>query len=213
MGIETAIAGGSMLTGIMGAESAERQAELAERGQQAAISEQRRQFETTRQDLQPFRQAGLSALDQQRILLGLGPSDPRTAGGLSPQEMQAQAFAQLSESPGRRFLRERQERTLLRNAAAIGGLGGGNVRTALQEQAAGFAQQDIQNQFARLGQLAGQGQAATTNVGQFGQQTSANIGRALGNIGQFRAQGLAGQTRSTTGYTRCIYRFSSRRLI
>lgn len=49
-------------------------------------------------------------------------------------------------TPGQEFIRERQRQALLRSAGAIGGLGGGRVRTALQQQAAGFAQQDIQFQ-------------------------------------------------------------------
>ncbi|GAG37164.1 unnamed protein product, partial [marine sediment metagenome] len=73
------------------------------------------------------------------------------------QEQQQAAFAALNESPGQQFLRDRAQKNLLRNSAAIGGLGGGNVRSALVQQGIGFAQQDLQNQFSRLGQLAGQG--------------------------------------------------------
>jgi len=87
---------------------------------------------------------------------------------LSAQEQQAQAFSQLQESPGQQFLRKRQEKAILRNASATGGLGGGNVLNALQENAFNLAQTDIENQFGRLGQLAGRGQDAAVNLGQFG---------------------------------------------
>lgn len=152
------------------------------KAQEAGVAEQRRQFDITQQNLQPFQEAGVSALQQQQALLGLSGADA-----------QQQAYNQFTESPGQRFLRERQEKALLRNASAIGGLGGGNVRTALQEQAAGIAQQDFQNQFGRLGQLAGQGQTAVTNIGQFGAQAAGNIQQGLIGAGQARASGIVGQ--------------------
>lgn len=216
----------------------EAQAQAAEAG----VAEQRRQFDISQEAAAPFTQAGADAINQQRILLGLGsnaPTDPnqvkrneleRKISGLSispdeagtpagevkaniiaglqrqlaeipefvapaqpsAQAQQEEAFSRLAESPGQQFLRQRQEKALLRNAAATGGLGGGNVLTALQQQAAGFAQQDIQNQFSRLGQLAGQGQQATTNVAQLGGTTASNIANLTGQAGAARASGILG---------------------
>ena len=147
----------------------------------AATAEQRRQFDVSREAAEPFRQAGLGALEQQQALLGLG----------TPEEQQ-KAFQAFGESPGQQFIRQRQERALLRNQAAIGGLGGGNVRTALQQQAAGFAQQDFQNQLSRLGGIAGQGQVATSNIAQLGAGTATNIGNLLQAGGQAQASGILG---------------------
>lgn len=164
-----------------GVAAADRAAQLQFEGTQAGIEEQRRQFDITQGNLLPFQEAGVGALTQQQALLGL-----------SGVEAQQAAFAGLEESPGQQFLRERQQRALVRNASAIGGLGGGNVRTALQEQAVGFAQQDIQNQFGRLGQLAGQGQNTAINLGQFGAQAAGNIAN-LGVAGaEARASGVLG---------------------
>ena len=147
----------------------------------AGLAETRRQFDVSQEQLAPFREAGIGALGQQQALLGL-----------SGQEAQQAAFAGLEESPGQRFIRDRQERSLLRNASATGGLGGGNVLTALQEQATGFAQQDIQNQFGRLGQLAGQGQATATGSAQLGGQQASNVAGLLGQQGAARASGVLG---------------------
>jgi len=175
-------------TVVVGAYSSSQQKKAAEKaaGVQAgsaaeATAEQRRQFDISREAAEPFRQAGLTALGQQQALLGLG----------TPEEQQ-RAFQAFEESPGQQFIRQRQERALLRNQAAIGGLGGGNVRTALQEQAAGFAQQDFQNQLSRLGGIAGQGQIATTNIAQLGGQTASNIGNLLQAGGQAQASGILG---------------------
>lgn len=157
---------------------------------QAGIEEQRRQFDISQEQAAPFREAGVGALGQQQALLGL-----------SGQEAQQTAIAGLEESPGQRFIRDRQERALLRNASATGGLGGGNVLTALQQQAAGFAQQDIQNQFGRLGQLSGQGQAATANIAQLGGQTAGNISNLLGQQGAARASGILAPAQANAAVT------------
>jgi len=151
-------------------------------GTQAGIAETRRQFDLSREDLAPFREAGAGAIGAQQDLLGL-----------SGAEAQEAAFAGLQESSGQKFIRERQQKALVRRAGAIGGLGGANVRTALQEQAAGFAQQDIQNQFGRLGQLAGQGQAATTETGRLGSAAASNISGLHQFGGAARASGILGQ--------------------
>ncbi len=172
------------------ARAAEGAADVQAQASQAGIEEQRRQFDISQEQAAPFREAGVGALGQQQALLGL-----------SGQEAQQTAFAGLEESPGQRFIRDRQERALLRNASATGGLGGGNVKTALQQQAAGFAQQDIQNQFGRLGQLSGQGQTATTNIAQLGGQASANISNLLGQQGAARASGILAPAQANAAAT------------
>jgi len=100
-------------------------------------------------NLGSYNQAGQQATQQMSALLGLG----------TPQE-QAAAQSAIQESPGQKFIRERAQKSLLANQAAIGGLGGGNVRSALVEQGTGFAAQDLQNQFSRLQALSGQGLSA-----------------------------------------------------
>lgn len=170
------------------AEKAARKAsELQAKAGEAGIAEQRRQFDVTQESLRPFQEAGVSALGQQQALLGL-----------SGQEAQQAAFTGLQESPGQKFIRERQQRSLLRGAAAVGQRLGGNVLTALQEQGTGFAQQDIENQFGRLGQLAGQGQNAATNIGQFGAQKASNIQQGITSTGQARASGILGSQQAKT---------------
>ena len=129
------------ITGRGAEKAAEQAAQAQEQAAQAGIAEQRRQFDITtgalteaekenrrrltlggiaqRRAIDPFRQAGLGALEQQQALLGSG----------SPEQQQA-AQAQLTESEGQKFVRERAERSLVRNAAALGGLGcmRGNTR-------------------------------------------------------------------------------------
>lgn len=169
--------GGSTAAGDAAIDAANIQADSS----LAGVNEQRRQFDLTRGDLKPFQQAGTSAIEQQQALLGLSGADAQSA-----------AYNSIAASPGQQFLQDRAQKNLLRNASAIGGLGGGNVRSALVEQGVGFAQQDIENQFARLGQVAGQGQAAATSTGQFGANAATNIQSGLESSGQARASGILG---------------------
>ena len=162
-------------------DAANKAAGIQAQGAEAGIAEQRRQFDITQGNLKPFQEAGVGALGQQQALLGL-----------SGQDAQNQAFAAFNESPGQKFMRDRAQRNLVRNSSAIGGLGGGNVRSALVEQGAGFAQQDFNNQFGRLGKIAGQGQDAVTNLGQFGSQTAGNIANLQQAGSQARASGILG---------------------
>jgi len=177
---------GQKAAGKAGQRAAGVQAEAS----QAGIAEQRRQFDVSQEQAAPFREAGVAALGQQQALLGLS--------GLDAQQ---QAFSGLSESPGQQFIRQRQEKALLRNAAATGGLGGGNVLSALNQQQAGFAQQDIQNQFARLGQLSGQGQASTQQIAQLGGQTASNIAGLQGAAGAARASGILAPAQANAAAT------------
>ena len=184
MGIGGAIAAvvGSAVVARGASRAAERAAGVQQAGADRAIDVQNEQFQRILELLGPSIEGGDLARQQQLALLGL----------LGPEAQQA-AQQQFQESPGQQFIRERQQRALVRNQGAIGGLGGGNVRTALQQQAAGFAQQDFGNQFARLGSLSGAGQQAAVNLGQFGQQTAGQIGQ-FGILGsQAGAAGILGQ--------------------
>lgn len=183
-----AVAGATVVGGALASQSAGEAADVQAQAAEGSVAEQRRQFNVAQKQIQPFQKAGVSALRRQQALLGM-------SGGPAQRE----AYSKLAASPGQQFLQERAQKNLLRNAASIGGLGGGNVREALVQQGVGFAQQDLENQFGRLGQLAGQGQAATTNIGQLGQATSANIGQTMLASGQARASGIQQQNQALQG--------------
>ena len=159
---------------------AEKEAARArEAGITAGIEEQRRQFDITQEAFDPFRERGGLAGEEEAAFLGLRGTEAEQA-----------ALGRFQESPGQAFLRERQERSLLRNQAAIGGLGGGNVRTALQEQAFGIASTQLGERQDRLAALRQGGLAAVGQQAGFGGQASANISNLLGARGETRAFGI-----------------------
>jgi hypothetical protein len=163
----------------------------------------------------------LSAL-QRGFRQGIETTGPRTpaakiqaalSGVLGP-EAQQKAIDDFIESPGQQFLRDEQEEALLRNAAAIGGVGGGRVRSALQEQALGRAAGLQQQTFANLGEVADREQLTQANIANLQTQRGgavsalrtgfganlANIEAGLGaqqtqlaqNIGTAQAGGVRG---------------------
>jgi len=140
-----------------------------------------RRFDVTQQNIQPQIDAGNLARNQQLDILGLN--------GTAAQQ---QFFDQQMESPAQQFIRNRAQKNLLQNSAAIGGIGGGDVRTALVEQGAGFASQDIDNQFNRLGTLAGGGNAATANLGNLSATAGGQAANAITAGGQAVAAGELG---------------------
>lgn len=123
------------------------------------------------QAVQGYAQPGMQAQQQQAAL----------TGALGPQAQQ-QAYANFQRSPGQEWLQQQAERGLLRNSSAIGGLGGGNVRQALQSQAMGLAQQDYQNQFNNLSAVSDRGiQAAQLQNALY--QQNANAATSAGAQG------------------------------
>jgi len=133
-----------------------------------------------------FSTGGQQAFDLQSALLGAqGP------------EAQAAAFEQFQQSPGQQFLQEEQERATIRNAAAIGGLGGGNVRQELQRRALGRAEQAFDTRISQLGGLAGQGLQAAGQVGQL-QAVGADLAQR-GAVAQGNVAALASGIESDLG--------------
>lgn len=85
--------------------------------------------------------------------------------GAMGDQAQQDAYNRFQASPGQQYLQDEAERAITRNAAALGGLGGGNVLQALQQNAIGLAAQDFDNSFNRLSGLADRGFGAGGAMG------------------------------------------------
>jgi hypothetical protein len=84
--------------------------------------------------------------------------------GLLGNDAQQEAFNAFSSSPGADFAKQEAIRTLTQNAAATGGLGGGNVLRDLTDRATNLYLQDFNNQYSRLSDLANRGFSGASNV-------------------------------------------------
>lgn len=159
---------GSVVGGLFGNKQADRAADAQVRASEAAIAEQRRQFDITQANQAPWLDAGRNALATLQ--------DPN-------------AF---QKSPGYNFLQQQGMQGIERSAAARGGAASGNALKALAQFNTGLAQQDYGNWWNRQAGLAGVGQSAANNIGAFGAQAAGNIGNALMDAGQARASGIVG---------------------
>lgn len=152
---------------LLGAHTANSAADAESAAMQAAIDEQRRQYDTTRQDLMPWMQAGQGALNNLQ--------NPATA---------------YQASPGYAWARSEGQRDIGNQFAARGAGQSGNALRALSEFQTGLAQQDYGNWWNQQAGLAGVGQSATTNAAAMGQNTAGNVGNYLAGQGQSRASGI-----------------------
>lgn len=194
--------GSAALQGITAQRAAGQQAAAAQSG----IDEQRRQFEAMRAGLSPFQQAGTQALGgfapfQQAGLQAF--EQQQALAGLQGQQAQQQAIGALEASPLYQSLAKQGEEAILQRASATGGLRGGNVQAALAQFRPAMLQNLIEQQYARLGGLAGTGLRVTESLARMGQSSAAmqgqsgmnaatSIGNLLAQQGQARAGGTIG---------------------
>lgn len=177
---------GKAIGKITGADSAARAAESAGRTQaasaQAGIDEQRRQFDALQAIMQPFVQAGTGALTGYQDLLGM-----------NGQGTQAAAIDTLRQSPQFGALQRSGHEAILQNASATGGLRGGNVQSALAQFDPALLSALIDQQYSRLGGLAGLGQNAAAGVGNAGLISGNSVSNLLQQQGAARAGGQIAQ--------------------
>lgn len=131
---------------------------------------------------------GGNTYDQNGNLIQSGqPAQP--AQPVQPVDLNALIAA----TPGYQFRLSEGQRAAERSAAARGSLASGSTLRALTRYGEGLAAQEYGDFANRLASLIGLGQTAATTAGGWGQQTGANIGQNLANIGAARGSGYANQ--------------------
>jgi hypothetical protein len=204
--------GGAALLGagssIYGSNKASKAAKSASNTQAAAqgqaISEQRRQFDAIRELLSPYIQAGKPELTQPYI--GAGPGALQAMQGLAGLRgagEQQSTIGQIQQGAQFQELARQGEQGILQNAAATGGLRGGNVQAALSQFRPALLNQLIESQYGKLAGLTSLGstsaenllrlgQASAAGTAAAGQQSAQNIGNLLVGQGQAQAAGQIG---------------------
>jgi hypothetical protein len=157
-------------------------------------------MEVGRPDLtQPYIQAGGQALQGLQGLLGL-----RGAGEQQAAIQGIEQGAQFQE------LARQGEQGILQNAAATGGLRGGNIQAALSQFRPALLNQLIESQYGKLAGLTSMGGTAAQNLLGMGQQTAAalanaqqqtgaNIGNFITGAGAAQAGGILGAGKAYAG--------------
>ena len=192
--VGAATVAGSMYSSKQASKAAKTQAASADRASQI----QQENFEQTREDLMPYKQAGDTALGQ---LMG-----QMTPDGYFNQTYTGQ---DIYSDPSYQFRLQQGQDAIQSSAAARGGLLSGATLKALQNYGQESASQeysnaynrfnaDQTNRYNRLSNLVGIGQNAAAQVGNAGAQTS----QAIANNTMAGANALAaGQIGSANAWT------------
>jgi hypothetical protein len=206
IGVTTAVvsAGAGIYSANKSAKAAKQAASTQAEAQGQAIDEQRRQFDEVQALLKPYIEAGKPDLTQPYI--GAGPGALQAMQGLAglrgAAEQQA-AINQIQQGAQFQELARQGEQGILQNAAATGGLRGGNVQAALAQFRPALLNQLIESQYGKLAgltqlgstsseNLLRLGQASAAGVGAAGQQSAQNIGNLMSAQGAAQAGGIIG---------------------
>lgn len=191
MGIELAVAGLSLVSGLASADAQRKAGNRASDAQQQAaqlgIDEQHRQFDAIQKLLSPYVNAGTGALTGQMDLLGRNGNDAQSA-----------AIQALQSSPQFTSALQLGENRILANASATGGLRGGNTQAALMQYSPQLLAATINDQYSRLGGLTSLGANAAAGVGNAGMQVGNNVTNLLGQQGAAQAGAFLNQGRQTS---------------
>jgi len=190
----------AIVSGVTGSRASRQQARAAEQG----MEEQRRQYEQTRQAFAPFLSAGTGAIGGFTPFLQAGQQafqQQQALSGLQGFAPQREAISQLEASPEFQAIAQQGENAILQNAAATGGLRGGNTQAALAQFRPMLLQRLIDQQLQRLGGFAGTGLGVNERLAQFGINAAGMQGQlgaaAASNIGELLGQRGAAQSGGT----------------
>lgn len=196
-----AILGSSVIGAASAKSAANTQASAADR----AAELQRQQFEQTRADQEPWRQAGINALGVMQQTAGNVPGAFKFG------------MDQFQQDPGYAFRLSEGQKALDRTAAARGGLISGGALKAAQRYGQDMGSQEYQNAFnraytgygtdvARENQLynrqaamAGIGQTSTNLMNQAGQNYATNAGNMITGGAAAQGAGQVGMANAVTG--------------
>jgi len=200
-GISATAAVGS---GLIASSAAKKASKVQERAADKATESAERTLERQIELQEPFRRAGITAQDQIMQYLGIGGDKNAPGyGSLGKSFDELYGGDKFQQDPSYQFRVDEGVKALDRSAAARGMLQSGATLKGITRFGQREGSQEYQNAFNRyqveraaklnpLQSLMGSGQSAanvmTGNVGQFGQNESANIYGA----GQARASGYIG---------------------
>lgn len=169
------------------ANAASQASNVQQAGARQGIGTLREGVATARSDVDPYAQAGTNALRMQQAL----------AGSLGP-EAQAQAYAAIEQSPAFAAMLQQGEEAMLANAAATGGLRGGNTQAALANFRPQLLQALIQQQYGQLAGLSSQGLGAASQQAGYGMQGAGVITGLQQDAAAYKAGGILGSQAART---------------
>lgn len=183
-----AVVAGGIYSSSQQGKAAGKAADAQSEASQAGIDEQRRQFDAMQTLLKPYVTAGNQSLKAQQNLLGLNGANA-----------QQQAINGIKAGPAYTSAMTSGANLINQNAAATGGLRGGNTIDALGRYGGDLLTTLTQNQFANLGGLTSLGQNSAAQTGNAGMQSASNISTLLAQQGSANAGGYIAQGNANAG--------------
>ena len=185
---------GSSAIGALGQGFAASKASKAQiRAARIAAAEQRRQFNVLQAQLSPYTTAGRQALSPLMALTGA-----------SGDNAQRQAIEAIQQGPEYQLAMKQGEDTILGNAAATGGLRGGNTQRSLGTLGPAVLQNVINNRYGRLGSIVNLGQSSAAGVGAAALQTGQGIANTHMASGAARAGGYMAAGHALSNFANSI---------
>jgi hypothetical protein len=177
---------GSLAGGYLTGQAAKDAANIQAQSAQNALALQREQFEYQKGLLEPYRQAGESALGRLSGVMGLGGQPGQ------PQQL-------LDMDPGYAFRLGEGMKALERVQAARGNMLSGGAIKAGQRYAQDFASGEYGNAYNRLANIAGLGQTVGGQLGSAAQQFGQTAGETMSQGANALAAGRVGRTSGYMG--------------
>lgn len=189
VGVTAAIIGASVLGAGASIISGNKAAKAQQKGNDQAVAESRRQYDTTRADFEPWRTAGAGALAQLQRLYGLTPNDTPHANPTTMDNIVAgeNDYGGLQLTPGYQFRFDEGQRAVERSAASRGLLRSGASQKAIARYGEGLAASEYDSYARRLAEMAGIGLSATGATAASGDNASNNIANLYAANGNARA--------------------------
>lgn len=191
----TWLTGAQLVGGYLSHDAAGDAADAQQQSSQAAIDEQRRQYDLTRSDFAPWRETGAQGLSKLADLLGIN--------GGSGTLLQPFTGADVASEPGYQFGLSQGEQGINRGARARGMFDSGAAMKDLLRFNQDYAGTKFNEAFNRdattkgnmfnwLSGVSGSGQTATGQVSNAGQNMSNNVSNLTTGAGNARAAGIVG---------------------
>lgn len=188
IGIAAAGVGSSVIGGAAQARAGRAAASAQERAADQSIAEQRRQFDAVQKLLAPYVEIGTEATDALSTLAGFD--------GAGAQQ---QAISDIQSGPEFQAMLEQGEKAILANAAATGGLRGGNTQAALATFRPQLLSDQIATRYQRLGGLQAVGQSSATGQAAAAQNLGASVSNTLAQRGAAQAGAALSTGRAIAG--------------
>jgi len=192
----------SLIGGAMGADAAEEAGDQQAAGEEQRLALEREMYETQREDVAPYREAGQTALNRLQYLSGTGGTRGQP-GDVQDDLLREFSADDFEASPGYQFRLGEGEKAINRAAAARGMFSNPATVKELSRHGQGMASSEYgdafnrfragqSDRFNRLAALSGLGQTATGQLQSAAQRYAAGGGGAMSGIGGAQAAGTMG---------------------